>query len=166
MMGPLILIVVGVVLFFLAKLTKRRCGVLILGLGAGVVLGGMWQYEAALLIEVAGVKAPMATINSLAAILIIIFPALAMLIRGPRHRKGIGRVVGPVLFALFGIVVLSTHIAGLFPAEGPGVVIFRWLSDNYDWLVTIGFLCAIIDVILSKPKKTPDIPPTGKSKKH
>lgn len=143
------LITIGL-LFALAYITKRRFGILGLGLAAGATLSALWVGDLTPLVAQAGIVIVRPPLESVVASVLILAPPIVLLVSGPKYTSGIQRMIGSVAFA-----ALAT--AFLLPSLGSALVIDSTSKNVYDFfthyrvaVVTIGLLLAIADLLTSK----------------
>ncbi len=149
-MATLILIAVTAILFILAFATKRRFGVLGLGLAAGAVLAGSWSvllgdFLASNHLFVTGI-----TETNLAAVLLIIAPALVLLLGGPTYKKPLAGLLGAAGFALLGLLLTLGSIQDSIVATGTLKQVLIFANQYQPGLVAVGVTIAVIDMFMAR----------------
>lgn len=143
---------IGVVLFLLAFITRRRFGILGLGLLAGSYLAEAWAGQAVPYVERSGITISQLGLPMLAFVTIVItlLPALILLVNSPKQHQKLPKVLGALEFALLAAVLLTPTLAGALTVDGFGTVLNTFVVHNYSVLVTIGIILAIVDLFLSR----------------
>lgn len=160
MSAIVVYLLITILLFVSVFITKRRFGLLGLALAAGSILGGIWGYDAGLVLGVFGISSGMLA-SALASSLIVVLPAFVLLFHGDKYKTLIGRVIGASLFTLLAVAFLIEPLShGIIP-QGIGSEAFRWLFNNSNTVIGWGLVVAIVDLFLSK---TPHLP--KKHRKH
>lgn len=161
----LILVVVAVLLFLLAFATKRRFGILGLALFSGSFLAQSWSGVATSYVEQTGINfsALWLPASALVAALLTILPALILLANSPKYHGKWVNVFGALGFSILAVILLVPILATAFAVEPGSQSIISFFQTNVTLLVTVGIICAIVDLLLSrsshKPKK-------GREAKH
>lgn len=145
------ILVVG--LFLAAYMTKRRFGLLGLGLAAGSVLSSIWGYDAGLLVNSFGIRLPMPVINALTMAAITLLPAIVLLFHGQSYRSVWARLIGSAFFAVLAAALLVEPLGHILVLEGLGANVFSWLQNYSDVIVGVGLVVAVIDLMFTKPPK-------------
>lgn len=145
-----IFIIITVVLFAAAFITKRRFGLLGLALAAGSLLSGIWGFDAGLVANLFGLPTGSYTTAGVLAI-IVLLPAGVLLFHGNTYKTMIGRVIGASLFTLLAIAFLVEPLSSILMPQGLGTDVFRWLANNKDMIIGAGLIAAVVDLFLTKP---------------
>lgn len=156
-MGMALVIILGiaVVLFLLAFMTKRRFGVLGLGLAAGVVLSQLWAVTVAAVLESQKVPVDPLSYSTVGQVAIILIPSLLLLIGGPKYHDKKGALVGSLLYALFATLFIIAPITRDFAVAGDTSPIFDFIAQWQNVLIALGVVLAIIDMMLAHGPKFP-----------
>lgn len=162
-MTLVVLLVIGLILFGLAFLTKRRYGVLGLGLTAGLVLSQEVSKEFAELLQYADVPVDPLPFVAAANMILILLPALVLLISGPRYTDRRYAIIGSVLFAVYGVVLLLPALVPNLPLADRTAIqpLISMLAANTSTIIAIGVTAAVVDVMHSHGKSL-----SGKKGKH
>ena len=136
----LIFIVLSVGLFLLAYLTKRRFGLLALGLCAGAVL----STNLTSLLE-PWVESRFTLPLSLGA-LITLLPAVLFCFGGVAYSSHKGRIIGSLIFTVIALAFVLPALSGLAATGGIGAAIYNGLQQWQGWIVSGGILLAIFDI--------------------
>lgn len=149
-MATLILAAIAVALFALAFLTKRRFGVLGLGLSAGALLSGSWSGQVATFFTQQGITISGFSTQALAVCLLTLAPALLLLIGGPTYSKKMLALVGSAGFALLGLLLVLGSITPLTNAPTNVQNILDLATTYQPGLVALGVALAVIDMFLAR----------------
>ncbi len=156
------LIVLALLLFGLAYITKRRFGVLGLGLVAGLVLSQQISKEAANVLKYLDFPVGTLTFPVAASALLILAPALLMLISGPKYSEKRLAIGGSILFAVFAVVLLLGPISiSLVMSDRSLQPLLSSIAQNSPTLISIGVVLAVVDTMYAHGKK-----PVDKKSKH
>ena len=154
-MALVIILGIAVVLFMLAFLTKRRFGVLGLGLAAGVVLSQLWAVTLSALLEVQNVPVSPLSYTTVGQIAIILIPSLLLMIGGPKYHDKKGALVGSLLFAIFATLFIVAPITRDFAVAGDTSPVFDFIAQWQNVLIGLGIVLAIVDMLLAHGPKLP-----------
>lgn len=151
----MIIIGVAVALFLLAFLTKRRFGVLGLGLAAGALLANSWTTWLADALTAQGIAIDGFSNHNLAAIILIIAPALILLGGGPKYHKPMAAVIGGLGFAVMGFLLTLSLLQGSINTTDQATKqLIAFTSQYQSGLVALGVVIAVIDMFLAQGKKS------------
>lgn len=157
-----ILLVLAVVLFAIAYVTKRRFGVLGLGLTAGLVLSREVSKEVAGFLQYLDMPVGSLPFPVAASVLLILAPALLMLISGPKYSDHRLVLVGSAAFAVFAVVLLMGPLAPiLVQSERSLQPLLTNIAQNSSLIIAVGVGAAVLDTMYAHGKK-----PLGKKSKH
>ena len=148
-MTLIVILVVAIALFGLAFATKRRFGVLGLGLAAGVVLAEAATSYVATFLEQQGVPVAPLSYKGTATILLILLPALILLAGGPTYASKKAAVVGALGFALLGTFFLLGPLTTALPTDDPAIrdVLIK-VAQSQDAIVVVALILALIDTLM------------------
>lgn len=150
-----IIIGIAVALFLLAFVTKRRFGVLGLGLAAGVVLSQLWAVTLAAMLQGQGVPVSPLSYSTVAQLVIMLTPPLLLMIGGPWYHNLKGRLLGSLLFAVFATLFVVAPIMRDFVVAGDTSPVFEFIAQWQNVLIALGVALAIIDMLLAHGPKFP-----------
>jgi len=152
MSSAIIYIIVIATLFAASFFTKRRFGILGLGLAAGSILSGFWLYDGGLVAGLFNVPdSPYTT--AVVSSVIILLPSIALLLfYGGKYKTMVGRVVGSILFAVLAVAFLFEPLSHTFTLSGPEVIASNWFVANRQIIISLGLIAAIVDVVLQGSK--------------
>ncbi len=157
-----ILLVLAVFLFAVAYVTKRRFGVLGLGLIAGLVLSQQVSKEVANVLKYLDFPIGSLTFPIVASILLILAPALLMLLSGPKYSDKRLAVGGSILFAIFATVLLLGPLSiSLVMSDRSLQPLLSSVALNSPAIISSGVVLAVIDTMYAHGKK-----PVDKKGKH
>lgn len=153
-MNALMLVaIIGVALFVMAYITRRRFGVLGLALTAGSVLSAQATPMFTTFLLQHGVKVTQLPLDGVVAVGLVIAPAVPLLFTGPTYNKMILRVIGAAGFALLALTFCADTLQDLLSVSGNQVTFLQQLHENQTLIIVVGIIAAIADLILSgKPK--------------
>lgn len=161
-MTLVIIIAIFLALFALAFITKRRFGVLGLGLAAGVVLQQLMGAGLAGLLESQGVPIEPLSYNTAAQIFLILVPALTLLSGGPKYRDSKGAVIGSTAFSLLATLFILGPLTRDLPTLDTSVrTVLDFIAEWKNILVAGGVVAAVVDMVLAQG---PKLPRRGKEK--
>lgn len=144
------MIILAVLLFFVAFISKRRFGLLGLSLAAGSVLSELWSLHASSLMDWLGI-ARSSSLESIIGVSLIMLPALITLLHGYTYNSIYGRIFGSIAFAVLAVALLSAPLSYAFVNTG-SMANFVTIFESYkDWIVGVGISIAVIDLLFSKP---------------
>jgi hypothetical protein len=156
----LVFIIVLVLLFVLAFFTKRRFGVLGLALAAGAMISSLWAQTLTPIIEQAGVSVNAPPLLTLVSVALVLLPAVLLLFSGPSYKEFVPRVVGALLFASLALALLVEPLGSGLILQGQGKDVYDFFATNRVYIVTIGLIIALGDLLFTKTPKH------HKSEKH
>lgn len=151
----MIIIGIAVALFLLAFVTKRRFGVLGLGLAAGVVLSQLWTVTFSAMLQGQGMPVAPLSYSTVAQLVIMLTPPLLLMIGGPRYHNLKGRLLGSLLFAVFATLFVVAPITRDFAVAGDSSPVFEFIAQWQNVLIALGVALAIIDMLLAHRPKSP-----------
>lgn len=158
-----LVIILGIAasLFVLAFVTKRRFGVLGLGLAAGVVLSQLWAPTLSGFLRSQGLPVEPLSHLTVAQVLLTLVPALLLLSAGPKYHDRKGALIGSLLFAVLATLFVISPITRDFSVEGDTSPVFDFITTWQNVLVAAGVALAIVDMLLAHG---PKLPRRGKEK--
>lgn len=151
-----VLIIVLVVLFGVAFLTKRRFGVLGLALAAGSILSDLWASDLTPAVYKAGVNIVSPPLATVVAAILILLPSVVLLFKGPTNKKMSKRIIGAAAFGLLASAFLLPILGDALVLEGDGKKVYDMIMTYRAWIVTAGLVFAVIDIMSTKAKKEDD----------
>lgn len=143
-------ILIILALFAAAFLSKRRFGLLGLGLTAGAVLSPIWGENAGYVVSATGLLREGPLVNVIAVAAITIVPAVLFMFHGYSYKSMFGRVVGSLLFAGLAIGLLIAPLASVLTFTGPVGGVYQWFVANRDLVISAGVVFAIVDTLTAK----------------
>lgn len=156
----IICIIVAILLFAAAFVTKRRFGLLGLALAAGSILSGIWGDTASLIVNAAGLSST-PLVNGVTLGILVLLPSIVLLFHGATYKGTIGRIFGAVMFMLLALAFLIDPIGHVLTLQGYGATAYLWLVDHKTIIIGGGLILAVIDLFLTK---APHISSEHKSK--
>lgn len=143
---------IGVALFTLAFLTKRRFGVLGLALAAGVLISSNWAALLTPFLEDQGLSVQFIPFSVFVQSTLILIPPLLLLIGGPTYEKTWGRLLGSLLFAVLAVIFLLQPLGDSLRLDGVSLEVYQWVSSKQNIIVVIGLILAVIDLLFARSK--------------
>ena len=150
MSAIIVLLIVVIVLFAWAFLSKRRFGLLGLGLAAGAIIAPIWGENAGFLVSASGVFPEGPLINAIANSALILIPAILFMFRGPKHDNVIARIIGSLLFTLLAIAFLIQPIGSALILTGPAGSFYNWFVSYHELIISLGVALAVADQLITK----------------
>lgn len=142
--------VIAFVLFIMAFVSKRRFGILGLGLAAGSTLAKIWGDDAGFLASVLGIRQTTFSVAVILAV-IILLPAFILFFHGSTYKGKFFRTVGSLMFATLAFAFLIDPLGHMLVLSGSGAEVFQKLSDNQSLIIGVGLILAVGDIFLTKP---------------
>lgn len=146
-MAALILVIIVAALFGLAFMTKRRFGVLGLGLSAGALLAGSLSATSADLIDAQNISIPGMTSEGIAAVILTLLPSLLLLLGGPRYVTLLPAVFGAAGYAVLGTMLLLGPLSGALAVDGSARTILNQVAEVESILISVTVLVAVLDTL-------------------
>jgi hypothetical protein len=143
----IVFIVVIVVLFALAFITKRKFGVLGLALAAGSMLSELWAAQLTPVVRDAGIIVQSPPLLTLVSVVLVLLPALLLLFSGPSYHEMPMRVIGAFLFAALAFALLIEPLGSALVLQGQGRTVYEFFDTNRVYIVTAGLIIAIVDLL-------------------
>ena len=155
-MTLVIIVAIALALFGLAFVTKRRFGVLGLGLAAGAILAQSWSREAAHWLSDNHIPVQPLSHFTASTLLLILLPALLLLIGGPKYTERKYAIIGSACFALLGTMLLIGPLTTDLPTADSSIhVALVFIARWQNVLIAVGIALAIIDMLLAHGPKLP-----------
>lgn len=155
-MTIVILIGIALALFALVFVTRRRFGVLGLGLTAGVILQQLLGATVADFLESQGLPIEPLSYATAAQIFLILLPPLILLAGGPKYHDSRGALVGSLAFSLLATLFILGPLTRDLPTLDEGVkVVLDFIAEWRNVLVAGGVIAAVIDMFLAHGPKLP-----------
>jgi hypothetical protein len=156
----IVFVIVLAVLFALAFVTKRKFGVLGLALAAGSMLSELWAAQLTPVVQRAGLEVQNPPLITVVSVVLVLLPALVLLSSGPSYHDKSKRIIGALLFAALAFALIIEPLGSALVLEGQGKVIYQFFDTNRVYIVTVGLVIAVVDLLSTRTAKT------HKSDKH
>lgn len=138
----------AVALFAAAYFTKRRFGVLGLGLAAGLVLSQELTRYVATFLQYGDFPVEPLKYTTAATVLLILAPVVAMLFSGPKYFDKHKAIVGSLMFAVLGTVMLIGPLARDLPmADKTTEPVISLIADYTSIVIISGIVLALLDTL-------------------
>lgn len=131
-----------------ALISGRRFGTLALALGAGSVISGLWAEWLSEQLEVFGFGVAGLPAGVLAAILLTLAPVLVLILGGPKYSTKLERALGSLAIGILTAAFLVQPLGKFMHLEGEALSIYELLSGVWVYVVTIGLVFGVIDLLL------------------
>ena len=154
----IVFIVVIVTLFIVAFLTKRRFGVLGLALAAGSMLSELWAEQLTPIVRDAGLIVQNPPLITLVSVGLVLLPAVFLLFSGPSYHDTSKRIIGALLFSALAFALVIEPLGSALVLQAEGREIYEFFRDNRVYIVTVGLVIAVFDLLgthTSKAQKPP-----------
>lgn len=139
--------VVLLLLFALAYFTKRRFGVLGLALAAGSMLSELWATQLTPVVRDAGLIVQNPPLITIVSVVLVLLPAIFLLFSGPTYNGTFQRVTGAFLFAALAFALLIEPLGSALVLQGEGRALYEFFVDNRVYIVTVGLIIAVFDLL-------------------
>lgn len=152
-----VIIAIAAAMFILSYLTRRRFGILGLGLLSGSYLASAWAGTTVPYVEKTGINFHSLGLPALAVMTVVItlLPALILLVNSPKQHGKSNRIISALAFGLLGGVLLTATLASVLPLDSFGKTIDTFVVSNYSLLVTAGIVLSIVDLFLARSAPRP-----------
>lgn len=157
-MTYVVLLSIVALLFGLAYVTKRRYGILGLGLSAGSLLATTYGTPFAEFLSRNDLVVGDIPSDVLARCSLILLPSLVLLLGGPRYSKTIQRVAGSVAFALLAGLLLLAPLSTMLEATGTARDVLLVISNYQSSLIALGVAIAVFDTFRANSPKSAAVP--------
>lgn len=149
----IVYLVVLIILFALSYFTKRRFGVLGLALAAGAMLSDLWAQQLTPVVRSTGFEIVAPPLATLVAVSLVLLPAILLLFSGPSYYNRVERIVGALLFAALATALLIEPLGSGLVLQGQGKEVYDWFYANRVYIVTLGLIAALVDLLFAKTSK-------------
>ena len=154
-MTLVIIVAIALALFGLAFVTKRRFGVLGLGLAGGAVLSQSWGREIGQIFENQQLPVEPLSYFVAATVAPINIPPLLRLIAGPKYTDKKYALIGSICFALLGTLLLIGPLTmDLPPLSGEMKTSLDFIAQWENLLIACGIALAIVDMLHANSSKS------------
>ena len=151
MLPIIVFVVVALLLFGGAFVSRRRFGLLGLALTAGATLSTIWNYEAGLVVSSLNIVPAGPLTQAVTQSAVVLLPAVVLLFHGQTYKTLVSRLVGAAFFTVLACAFLVEPIGYALPLSGQGAEIYGMLRANRDLIVSIGVILAVLDLFFTKP---------------
>lgn len=154
MTGLIIIVAVFLIFFLLSFFTKRRFGLLGLGLAAGVLLNQLIGDIITPAVEALNVNFAPLSSHDVVTIVITVLPSLLLMIVGPTKNVKTYRIASSFIYALTATTLIAFPLTTAFPIEEPAVRnIVSFIDSSQLLILTFGIIIAIVDILSPRPEK-------------
>jgi len=145
-----IFLAVVLALFAGSFVSKRRFGLLGLGLAAGAVISPLWGENAGYVVSSTGLIPEGPLVNAVAFSTLILIPAVLFMFHGYTYKHIFERVIGSLLFTLLAAAFLIVPMGAAVTLTGPAAGVYEWLVANHELIISIGVVLAVVDLLFAK----------------
>jgi hypothetical protein len=149
----IVLGIIAAVLFGAAFVTKRKFGMLALGLTAGVMLSGLWAAKLTPIVAQAGFVLVKPPLEAVVATALTLLPAILLLFTGKKQKSLPLRAIGAGAFAVLAITFLLEPIGAALVIDTTGQPVYDFLVKYHDAIITAGLALAVLDLLFAKSPK-------------
>lgn len=161
-MTLVILLVIALSLFALAFFTRRRFGLLGLGLAAGLVLSEQVAAQVAEFLKLWDFPVAPLSHKSAAIVLLILAPVVILLLAGPKYADKRAAAISGAAFGIVGTVLLLAPLSMSLPLSDAAIQpMLSQIALNTPMIVAAGIIAAVLDLMHAHGKK-----PLAKKAKH
>lgn len=150
MVPIIVLLVLLVGLYVGAFLSKRRFGLLTLGLAAGAIISPIWGETAGYVVSATGLIAEGPLVNAIAYSVLILIPAVLFMFHGYTYKHVVERVIGSLLFVLLAAAFLIGPVSAILTFSGPVGNAVQWFVNYHELIVSIGVALAVVDILFAR----------------
>ncbi len=145
-----ILLTVIVGLFFASFFSKRRFGLLGLGLAGGAMLNNIWGDNIRSFVLTYG--SPLGDYTTVViSSLVILLPAIALLFHGYTYESKLSRGFSSLLFAIFALALLCDIFGPVSGLTGDLEVAYQWFISQKIIIAGVALVVAVVDVFFASP---------------
>lgn len=145
-----LIIVITLLLFALAVVTKRRFGPLGLGLAAGALLAESWADGVGGVFDAIGLRSSELPSATLGGMVLIIVPSLLLLISGHTYKRLIPAIIGAAGYAAMALLLMLGVAGAHVPAGGLVATVLHFANSYRTELVALGVALAVLDMFLAR----------------
>lgn len=151
MLVIVILSVTLLALFASAFFSRRRFGILGLGLVAGAVVSPIWGETVGYIISSIGIIPEGPFVSMTALSLLILLPAALFMFHGYTYKNIFGRIIGAFMFTVFAVAFLLGPVGEVLAITGPMAAAYEWLVSNRELIISAGIALSVIDLLVATP---------------
>jgi hypothetical protein len=140
-------------LFALGFLTKRRFGMLGLGLAAGSVLSAHWATTLTPFIEQQGLVIVAPPLSIIVQTLLLLLPAFAFLFSGPTYSGTWPKILSAIAFSVLALALLIEPLGSTLKLDGGAQATFNIVKQYQSAVIVVLLMAVTIDAFLIKIPK-------------
>jgi hypothetical protein len=149
-MGLILVAAIAIGLFAAAFITKRRFGVLILALTAGIVLSNQLAPFTGEILTALDLNLPNIDGNDLAKGLLILTPTAVLLISGPKYGSRLLAGISALVFAIFATLLFVQPMLTSLSMSASVKNVLETALQNMVLITPIMIIIALLDVVGTK----------------
>lgn len=146
----LVFVVILLLLFALAFVTKRRFGVLGLALAAGAMLSSLWAETLTPVIQQAGFVVERPPLLVVVAVMLVLLPSVLLLFSGPSCKDMPARLIGALCYAALATALLVEPLGSAMILTGDSKLVYDFVVEYRVYIVTAGLILALIDILMTR----------------
>jgi len=150
-----LLSIIGIGLFVLSFISKRRFGLLGLALAAGAILSQIWSYEAELIVSTSGIVPNGQLTAVIASSVMVLLPSVILLFHSSKYNSMIPRIIGSLLYSLLALAFLVEPLGKVLDLSD-----INQITSVKSLIISVGLVFAIVDLFMTKKSES------GKKSKH
>lgn len=150
-----LLSIIGIGLFVLSFISKRRFGLLGLALAAGAILSQIWSYEAELIVSTSGIVPNGQLTAVIASSVMVLLPSVILLFHSSKYHSMLSRIIGSLLYSLLALAFLVEPLGKVLDLSD-----INQITSVKSLIISVGLVFAIVDLFMTKK------PESGKKSKH
>ena len=147
MVVTIAIVVIALVCAVVAFATGRRFGVLSLALLAGAMLAQFWAGDLTPRVAEAGFVLVKPPLSSVLALFLTLFPAILLMLSGPKHSSRPHRLYGALVFGVLAVTLLVDPISDAFVIDEFGKTMLGYITEYRMIIITLCIVLAILDVM-------------------
>jgi hypothetical protein len=149
-MSLILFSLIGVLLFALAFILRRRFGMLALALCAGIVLSNVLTDASADALQIFGIGVAGLSTTALASSLLILLPSFILMVGGPRYNGATMAVVGSVFYAVFALVLLVLPLQATLATDGASQQVVDTILSYQSLIIVVFVVLGLLDALAIK----------------
>lgn len=134
----------------LSFLSGRRYGVLAMSLATGAVIADLWGNQLTQILASYGTQVANMPIGVAIEVALLALPLVMAFFSGIRIRGLTTRIISAIVVGLMFAAFLVEPLGGFMELEGDSQGVYHWLAGVWQYIVTIGLILAVVDMLLSR----------------
>lgn len=134
----------------LAFLSGRRYGVLAMSLATGAMIADLWGSQLTQILASYGVQVANIPIGVAIEVALLALPLAMAFFSGTRTMGLTTRIISAIVVGLMFAAFLVEPLGGFMELEGDSQGAYHWLASVWQYIVTIGLILAVIDMLMPR----------------